>query len=320
MRLNRILAVRNDRFGEFLLNIPAFRALKQSFPEAKLILAVNPYVRELAQSMDFVDEVIAWENKKHKICEIFKFAGELKNKKIDACVIFNPSREFNIIGFLAGIPLRIGYSRKWGFLLTRRIKDKKYLGDKHEIEYNLELTGLIAGQSEDKTLSLKIDVSLIADLLNDSGIKEGDKLLAVHPWTSDPLKQWPVNNFRRLSELLAQQPDTKIVVIGGNEETPESAEYFSNIGENVINLSGKTGLKELAVLLSKCKLLISGDSGPVHLACAVGTPVLALFRNDIPGKTAKRWGPWGKGNIVIEKKRLSEITVDEVFNQAKRFR
>ena len=74
---------------------------------------------------------------------------------------------------------------------------------------------------------------------------------------------------------------------------------------------------ELAALLKKCKLLISADSGPVHLASAVGTPVLALFRNDIPGKCAKRWGPWGKGHSVIEKSCLSDIKVDEVFENAK---
>jgi ADP-heptose:LPS heptosyltransferase len=61
-------------------------------------------------------------------------------------------------------------------------------------------------------------------------------------------------------------------------------------------------------------LIISGDSGPVHLACAVGIPVVALFRNDLPGKTAKRWGPWGKGCAVIEKDSLNDITVDEVLN------
>ena len=69
--------------------------------------------------------------------------------------------------------------------------------------------------------------------------------------------------------------------------------------------------------MKKANLLVSGDSGPVHLAAAVGTPVIALFRNDLPGKTAKRWGPWGEGHLVIEREKLEDITVDEVVNKVK---
>ena len=157
MGIKRILAVRNDRFGEFLLNIPALRALKEGYPAAKLTLLVNHYVQELARRIDFVDEVIAWENTKHKFSQIYRFSRNLKAGNFDLCVIFNPSRELNIIAFLAGIHLRLGYSRKWAFLLTHKMEDKKYLGQKHEVEYNLELLNLIGIKTEDKALSLKID-------------------------------------------------------------------------------------------------------------------------------------------------------------------
>ena len=96
------------------------------------------------------------------------------------------------------------------------------------------------------------------------------------------------------------------------EELQKGA-LFNNLNGRIKNLTGKTTLVELASILKNSKLLISGDSGPVHLACAVGTPVIALFRNDIPGKGPKRWGPWGEGNVVIEKKSLLDISVDEVF-------
>ncbi len=79
----------------------------------------------------------------------------------------------------------------------------------------------------------------------------------------------------------------------------------------------RTTLPELAALLGRVGLLISGDSGPMHLAASTGTPVIALFRNDLPGKTAKRWGPWGSGHIVIERPDLEGITVDEVISKVK---
>jgi ADP-heptose:LPS heptosyltransferase len=306
MGIKRILVVRNDRFGEFLLNTPAFRALKRNYPGAKLTLLVNPYVRELAGYIDCVDEVIAWENTKHKFSQIYRFSRNLKAGNFDLCVIFNPSRELNIIAFLAGIPIRVGYNRKWAFLLTHKMEDKKYLGQKHEVEYNLELLNLIGIKTEDKALSLKID----------NGIIRGEDI-ALHPFTSDPVKQWPIQNFRELAQRLVKELNKKVIIVGGKEELTRGGAYFDNLGAGIVNMTGKTTLIQLASLLKKCGLLISGDSGPVHLACAVGTRVLALFRNDLPAKSAKRWGPWGEGHSVIEKPNLADISVDEVLGKVK---
>ena len=312
--VRKILAVRNDRFGEFLLNIPALRALKESFPGSRLTLVVNPNVRELAECIDFVDKVITWENKKHKILEVLKFSKELKNEKFDLCVILNPSKEFNIISFLSGIPVRLGYSRKWGFLLSHKIKDKKYLGEKHEVEYNLDLVKLVDASTNNLSLSLKIDEGCLKGLFELGGT---DNLIVIHPWTSDPVKEWPLENFCALTKEILSLDKVKVLLIGGKEELNKNASVFKGLGANLINLTGRTSLKQLAAVLNKAKLLISGDSGPVHLSCAVGTPTLALFRNDLVGKTAKRWGPWGDKHAVIERSNLFEITVGEVFNKAK---
>jgi ADP-heptose:LPS heptosyltransferase len=114
--------------------------------------------------------------------------------------------------------------------------------------------------------------------------------------------------------------NAEVVIIGGKAELESEREFHNRLAlaGDIINLTGKTSLKGLAGLLKKCKLLVSGDSGPVHLACAVGTPVLAIFRNDIPAKGAKRWGPCNPGSVVVEKPNLAEITVEEVFEKAKR--
>jgi ADP-heptose:LPS heptosyltransferase len=313
-----ILAVRNDRFGEFLLNIPAFRALKQSYKDCYLTLVVNPYVEELSRCIDCVDEVLTWENRRHTFSEIINFSRSLKKKRFSLSIVFNPSKEFNLINFFSGIPRRVGYDRKWGFLLTQEMPDAKHLGLRHEVEYNLELTALCGANAEDKTLSLKIPSGIINNLLKELGLSPDEELIAIHPWTSDPLKQWPVENFQELArELAFVYPDKKIVVIGVKKEEPESPKYFGNLKNNIINATGMTSLLELAGLLKRCKLLISGDSGPVHLASAVGTQVLALFRNDLEGKTATRWGPWGKDHLVIEKQSLSQIHVSEVIEKTK---
>lgn len=315
-KIKSILVVRNDRFGEFLLNIPALRALRQRYRNARMIVVVDPYVYELALALPFVDEVIKWSAKGYSLTEIIKLILFLRKRKIDMAVMLNPSKEFNLVSYFSGIPVRAGYARKWGFLLTHKIKDQKHLGLKHEIEYNLDLVKIAGAQSDDRSLFFPIDEKTGDELLIRLGLAGGLRLVAVHPYTSDPVKQWPFENFQRLAELLAERPDFRVLIIGGKAELPLSRKLFGDIGPgNPVNLTGMLDLKELAALLKKSALLISGDSGPVHLAACVGTPVIALFRSDLPGKAARRWGPWGEGHIVIEKSNLADITVKDVLEK-----
>lgn len=302
-----ILVIRNDRFGEFLLNIPAIRALKETFKDSRVILAVNPYVKELAGKVPYADEVIEWKSGKHSFREILKFSKFLKSKNIDIAVIMNPSKDSNLAVYLAGIPKRVGYARKWDFLLNDKIEDRKHLEEKHEVEYNLDLVKVIGAEVKDTGLFLNTHLA--------GGYPTCEVgTIAIHPWTSDPVKQWPEEHFKELALRLVRDTDSNIVIIGGKEELGRSV-MFDKLNSRIRNMTGKTSLVELADLLKNCRLLVSGDSGPVHLASAVGTPVIALFRSDIPGKGPKRWAPWGKNNIVIAKNRLSDISVDEVMER-----
>jgi heptosyltransferase-2 len=312
--IKNILILRNDRFGEFLLNIPALRAVKETFSNARIIAVVDTYTKELAQEIAFIDEIIEWAKEKHSLIEKLKLIGILKKRRIDLAIMLNPSKEFNILTYLSGIPVRVGYARKWGFLLNHTIEDKKFLGLKHEIKYNLELVALIGAKTENKTLSLKADHDSISGLLKEYNITNQDNLIAVHPFTSDPLKQWPINNFIELIKRLARE--TKIIMVGGKEDSQKTGGLFDGLTNyGLINLVGKTTLKQLAALLEMCRLLISGDSGPVHLASCLGTPVLAIFRSDMPEKSSKRWGPLTPRSVVIEKPNLADISVEEVFNK-----
>ena len=147
MNFKNILVIRNDRFGEFLLNIPAMRALKEAYPQAKLTLAVNSAVCELAGAVECVDAVVVWDEVK----------GSLRKDKFDLCVVLNSTKEAHWAVFWAGIPARVGYDRKWGILLTHKLKDTKHQGMRHEVDCNLELVGLLGAKTFDKTLKIKID-------------------------------------------------------------------------------------------------------------------------------------------------------------------
>ena len=305
--IKNILAMRNDRFGEFLLIIPALRALKEKYPQANVTLAVDNYVVDLANAVEGVNDLIVWENRGHSFREIYAFSRRLKARQFDLVVIFNPSKESNQACALAGIPIRVGYDRKWGFLLTHKMTDNKDSGLKHEVEYNLELVNLIGAGTTDKTISL--DKLPAVDNLKYTGA------IALHLFTSDPVKEWPVERFMELAKRLTREMKVKIVLLGKVKKGEGLRPGIVPAGiEDLIN---KTTLIGLASVLKECRLLVTCDSGPMHLSAAVGTPVVALFRNDLQGKTARRWGPWGKGHTVIDKNKLEDISVDEVMEVVK---
>ncbi len=281
---------------------------------------VNPMVKGIVEGSPYIDEILIYDEKAMQgFFKSLKFVSEIRKKKFDLVVILNPKKKFNIITFLAGIPIRLGYNRKWGFLLTHKIEDRKSSGQKHEVEYNLDLVRRIRIDTQDKSLFISVDKEdeqFIDSLLNGLGIINTDLLVTLHPWTSDPVKQWPVENFLQLASRLSRELPYKVIIIGGKDQISQSVKFCQE-NPDIINLTAKLTLGQSAALLKKCRLLISNDSGPVHLACAVGTLVIALFRNDIPAKSAKRWGPWGEGHIVIEKSNLADITVDEVLVKIK---
>jgi len=301
--VKNILVIRNDRFGEFLLNIPAIRALKETYPQARISLAVNSEVLDLAGTVECVDEVLIWDEIK----------GCLKRYGFDLCVVLNPLKEAHWAIFWAGIPIRVGYERKCGFLLTHKIKDTKHLGDRHEVECNLELVGLVGKQ---KQFSAETVSAFALNITDNDKYKFLKGAVAIHPFTSDPVKQWPVERFIELTQRIEQEMKVEVVLVGKVEDRQHSLPW--SVPLETMDLINKTSLIELAAVLKCCSLLVSCDSGPMHLAAAVSTPVVALFRNDLIGKTAKRWGPWGKGHTVIEKASLNDISVDEVFGVVRR--
>jgi len=296
--MRRILVVRNDRFGEFLLNIPAFRALKETFPGAQITLIADPLLVGLTGSIPYVDEVLFWKMGKHFMLQKVIFWWKLASRRFDAAIIFNPTKAMNIFTYLAAIPIRAGYSRKWDFLLTRTILDTKYKGDKHEVIANLELVSLLGAKTANRDPEIKIN-----------NYFKRRWLVAIHPFTSDSVKQWPMERFSELAQRLAKLGFGQVVVVGKPER---NAVVTGFIRDGIMNMVSKTSLKQLAVILKQSKVLVSCDSGPVHLACCVNTPVVALFRNDMPGKNPQRWGPWGENNRVIQKPSLKDISVDEV--------
>ena len=151
----------------------------------------------------------------------------------------------------------------------------------------------------------------LGPLLAQWGLPSSQPFVAVHPWTSNPVKQWPAERFQALIDRIATELETPVVVVGqhhGQASMKNGARH-----PRVVDLVGPLSLPQLAALLQQARLLVSSDSGPVHMAAAVGTRTVVLFGERHPGTGPRRWGPWGVGHQVLAAPTLEAISVEEAF-------
>ena len=315
--IRRILFIRTDRIGDCLMNLPAIRVLRQSFPKAWISCLVDESVAALLKDHPDLDECmpISASHFRKSFLVRWKCFQTVKKARFDLAVISNPDKQFHCLSFLTGIPQRIGKNRKWGFLLTKKIADNPRGSDCHEIENNLKIVKLISDGTWDGKISLPVsdaDAKAVEDFLRKECPGEHG-LLVVHAGTSDPEKRWPVEKFAALCDKLHQE-NRSVILIGGPEETGISRELVSQSRIPPLDWTGRLTLKQLVALFShhRVRALVSSDSGPVHIAWISGTPVVAMYAKNTLGSNPARWGPRDGRSETIWKP-MSAITVDEVY-------
>ncbi|MFQ5680720.1 MAG: glycosyltransferase family 9 protein [Candidatus Omnitrophota bacterium] len=308
---SRILIARTDRIGDVVLSTPVIKALRDRFPDAYIAMMVSPLTRELVCGNPYLDEVIVYDKeRRHKgLFGSLKAVFALRRRRLDLAVILHSTNRVNLITFLAGIRRRIGYARRLGFLLTDAVPYCKYQGKMHEVDYNLGLLRCIGITPQDKALFVPKDENAerwADDVFRNYGLRPGERLAVIHPSASCPSRRWPIESFSRLSREIILKYNARIVIISGKDDMGLSARLARLINppksDKVIDLSGQTTLMQLASVLRRAALMISTDSGPVHIAVGCGLPVVVLFGRAQPGLSPQRWGPLGEGNVVLHKK------------------
>ncbi len=331
----RILIVRTDRIGDVLLSTPVIKVLRDNFPHSYIAFMVRPYTQDIVENNPYLDEVIIYDKYgRHKgIFSSLKFALTLRKKSFDVAIILHPTNRVHIITYLAGIPERIGYDKKFGFLLTKKMKDLKHLGKKHEVEYNFDLLKEMGIKDKTEELYMPItkdDEDYVTSVLLQHKIQKDDRIIVINPTASCPSKIWPLERFLEVSDNLIRRYKAKIVFICSKEDDDicnRVTSYSDN--KDCLVLSGLR-LRQLAALIKRARLLISNDSGPVHIAVAVKTPVISIFGRNQAGLSPVRWRPLGKDDIVLHKEVgckvclahncdkgfmcLKAITVEDVLN------
>lgn len=302
----KILIVRTDRIGDVLLSTPVIKALRRHFPQSYIAVMVRPYARDIVLGNPYLDEVIVYDKygRERSLYRTIQFAWGLRKKRFDLALILHPTNRVNLVTFLAGISKRIGFNRKLGFLVTDKIEHKKQEGKKHELEYTLDVVRRLGISAEDRSLFMPIrkDSEIyIEKFLTSSGVQEGKRLIALHPGASCPSKLWPVERFAQVADKLIDEFKLKAVVVAGPDDVETGKGLVKLIRSSCIDAVGKTTVSQLASLLRRCCLFISNDSGPVHIATAVGVPVVAVFGRKQPGLSPRRWGPTGEHDVILHK-------------------
>lgn len=305
--MKRILITRTDRMGDVILSTPVFRAVREEYPDSHIAVLVRPYTRDCVEGNPYIDEVIIYDKhgREKDALSAIRFAQELRKKHFDTALILHPTNRMNLITFLAGIPQRVGYNRKCGFLLTKKIRHTKRLGEKHELEYALDVIRAIGINPKHRGLYMPLKKETqraVLKMFSEKGVNPGDVLIGMHPSASCPSKRWLPERFAKTADTLAEEYGAKIVLVSDEPGRAYSEKVKEKMKHASIDLSGKTTISELGAVLARCALFISNDSGPVHLASAVGTPVIAIFGRSDAGLGPICWGPTGKYDIILHKK------------------
>lgn len=300
-----ILLLRSDRIGDVILTTPAIKALRKTYPHARMTLLVSPATRDLVKGNPDLNEVIVDDRMKtHEgFWGFIKLICALKSRKFDLSINFIPKKRTNLLCFLSGIPNRIGYhNNKFGFLLTQKIPDDRPKGVKHEAQYCLDLlkTLDVNGSRDEIFIPVQEEAAVWArQCLKENHLDTSQLLIAVHPGASCPTKKWPVKRFVELMNKLHEQYSASLVMIGHEDNRGTADEILELLKFPVLDLTGKTTVAQLAGFLKECHLLISNDSGPVHIADALRVPVVSIFTRNQPGINPQRWGPLGEKSRIV---------------------
>jgi len=288
-----------------VLSTPVIRHLRKLYPDAYIAMMVRPENHDVVDNNPDLNEVILYD--KYGFQKSFpgtvKFAFGLRKKRFDTAIALHPTNRVHIMLKLAGIPERIGYDKKTGWLLTKRIAHFKQEGGMHEADYNfdlLERAGFDVDGADRRPYMFTDDGDrrLVDTVMRDQAI--GGDIIALHAGASCPSKRWPPERFAALADELNGK-GYSIVLVGGDETRSFSDRVTQMAKTRVADITGMLLVGELAEFLSRCRLFISNDSGPVHIASAVNTPVVAIFGRKDPGLSPGRWGPLGGRDVILHK-------------------
>lgn len=300
--VRRILVIEPKNIGDVVLTLPFLAQLKALWPHAQITLLASPFARQLFAGTDLVDEFIdtnlGWSERATRYNplaynwkELSRLRRELPRRDYDlAFKCCMHIREHIVIG-LSGARRRIAYAFGLGdSVLTDRVRVLD--PNRHKVTDWLELAAHVAPPVEAPPARLVVSQSereWAAAYLSSRAIESTCTLVGIHPGASVPAKQWPLNRFREVVRTLTQRKDTRVLAFA------DPAGYGASLGEIEGVATAQVSLRQLMALIERCRLLVCNDSGPMHIAGALGVPTVAVF-----GTGINLWfAPLGEGHRLI---------------------
>jgi len=299
--VKNILIIKLRNIGDVLLTVPAIQAIKRNFPHARLSVLVNKGTEEMISGNPYVDDVIVYDRKiknmppVKRISKEVEFARYLRSRGFDMVVDLTGGDRSAFYSLLSGAKYRIGYiSRKNGFMWKSRIythKGNKFKGRSHMVIQNLHLVRQFGIDTDDITVNISFsrnDEEFVEKILYERGIDPSDSFVHIHPVSRWLFKCWKDEYMAKIIDFCEKDMGIRVVLTSGTDEIHKIKSILNHVKSSPVDLSGKLTLKHLAALSKRASLFFGIDSAPMHIAAAMGTPVIALF-----GPTGVfDWGPW----------------------------
>ena len=341
MRRHNYLVIRGTNWiGDSVMSLAALRELRRLLPSHHLSLMVRPWVSGLFEKQGIVDEIIPLPTSGSALRDLIQIRGKLGH--FQTALLFQNAFSAALVTLLAGIPERIGYATDGrGLLLTRRARPRIKELRRHQIYYYLDLlcqTGLSPHDYLEDS-NFKPDIHLnptdegvqrAEQMLRKAGASPQRPLVVINPGAYyGSAKRWLAERYAALADRLMENVNAEVALIGSHQELPIAQEIQGLMKHPLKILTAQTDLPSLMGLLSRCALLLTNDSGPMHLAAALDTPQIALFGSTDEVAT----GPFSPRARVIHKhvecspcllrecpidlRCFSRIEVDEVYEAAR---
>ena len=302
MNYKNILIVKLSAIGDVIHALPVAHTLKQTYPNARITWVVEKPAYDLLTNNPDIDEIIIFDKPKFKslaglLANGYQFAQELKARQFDLAIDLQGLFKSAAIAYLSGAPKRLVYcnARELSHLVGQRICGEHEQG--HVVDRYLDVAKHLGCRVDKVLFPINItesEAKKTIAIANHAGLRLENPYIILAPGTNWPSKCWPPTHFAKLADKLYD--DNIIpVIVGGPNDSRLAREIIANTKIPPIDLAGKTTMKQLAYIIKKSQAFVGGDTGPMHLAAAVGTKVVAMFGPTDP----KRNGPYGDNHTAL---------------------
>ena len=317
-----ILVIDFGQLGDVVLSLPALRAIREKFRLAKITVAAGKPSAEIARMSGYADEVIEVDRvamrdgfKPLSILKILSVVKDVRRRKFDFVIDLHSLSETNLLGFLSGAPKRL-FARRRGrsldFLANFRPQPPVETTNRarHQVDRYLDVLKPLGIENADRVPRMITTPANDRDVdrfLSKSKADAGTPLVGLFPGAGHEERRWPLDRFAQLAEVLVHGDGVRPVIFLGPEERHLAAEIKKKFPAEVVVLD-RLSIPQLASALARLAVFVSNDTGPMHIAAAVGTPVVILLDRRAPDT----YIPTSEPKRVIYSSTIPEMSVDDV--------